>query len=265
MPYADLNGVRIYYEVHGEGEPVIFLNGILATTASWAFQLPVFSKEFKVILMDFRGQGNSDKPRTRYTMDMHVEDVRALLDHLGVDKVHVVGISYGAEVGMMFALKYPERVRSLVVACAVSHVDRPMRLRADRWMMAARLRSGRYLFITMVPDIYSDEFIGERWDFISSTAPRFEEVDFDAFIELLKSFMELDITDRLGEIKAPTLVVAAEEDRTKPPRYSRLIHERIPNSELVIIKGAGHVVIWEKPDEFNEVVLRFLRKHSGDP
>ena len=147
----------------------------------------------------------------------------------------------------------------------MSHVDKPMRLRADRWMMAARLRSGRYLFITMVPDIYSDEFVERRRDFVCSTAPRFEEVDFDAFIELLKSFMELDITDRLDQIKVPTLVVAAEEDRTKPPRYSRLIHERIPNSELVIIKGAGHVVIWEKPAEFNEVVLRFLKKHSGSP
>ena len=263
MPYASVNGARIYYEVHGEGEPVIFLNGILANTASWAFQLPVFSREFEVILMDFRGQGRSDKPRMRYTMEMHADDVRALLDHLDVQRAHVVGISYGAEVGMIFALRYPERVRSLVVACAVSHVDRPMRLRADRWLMAARLRSGRFLFLTVVPDIYSDEFLEERWEFVRTTAPRFDEVDFDAFIELLKSFLELDITDELDKIRAPTLVIAGGEDRVKPPRYSRLIHERIPNSEFVIIEGAGHVVVWEKPAEFNSVVLSFLKKHSG--
>jgi len=263
MPYAKINGVNIYYEVHGEGEPVIMLNGILGSTRSWAPQLPaLINNGFKVILMDFRGQWNSDKPRIRYTMEMHADDVRGLLDFLKIDKVHVVGISYGGEVGMIFAIKYPERVKSLVVTCSIPRADRYARLIADKWMMAARLRSGKFLFLTMVTDIYSPQFINEHWDFIEKTIPAFEEVDFDAFIELLKSFMELDIEDKLHLIKAPTLIVTASNDRTKPDIYSKRMKERIPNSELVVIENAGHIVNWEKPEEYNRIIIDFLKRHK---
>lgn len=260
MPFAKINGVNIYYEVHGEGEPVILLNGILANTRSWFLQVPaLINNGFKVVLMDFRGQGASDKPRTRYSMEMHADDVKALLDFLGIKKAHVIGISYGGEVGMIFTIKYPETVKSLVVTCSVPKADRYARLMADKWMMAARFRSGKYLFLTMVTDIYSPAFINNNWNFIERTILAFEEVDFDAFIELLKSFMELDIEDKLHSIKVPTLVIGAEYDRTKPWIYSKMISDKIPNSKLLIIKDAGHVVIWEKPDEYNKAILEFLK------
>ncbi|MGQ4891335.1 MAG: alpha/beta fold hydrolase [Candidatus Njordarchaeia archaeon] len=261
MPYVKINGVNIYYEIHGEGEPIILLNGILASTASWAFQVPVLvNSGYKVILMDFRGQWKSDRPRERYSMEQQAEDVKDLLDHLGIKNVNVLGISYGGEVGMILAIKYPDLVKTLIVACSVPIVDRYLRLIADKWMMAARLRSGKYLFLSMVTDIYSPSFINEKWDFIEKTILSFEEVDFEAFIELLKSFMELNILDDLHKIRSPTLIITAGRDKTKPDIYSKMMHERIPNSELRIIEGAGHVVNWEKPEEFNKVILEFLKK-----
>ncbi len=263
IPYAAVNGVKIYYELLGKGEIVVFLNGILANTQSWMNQAPFFSKKFQVLLLDFRGQGNSEKPATKYTMETHADDIKAVMDQLGIAKVHMVGISFGAEVAMVFATKYPEMLKSLVIACAVSHIDPIVKALAGRWLIAARLRSGRYLFEAVYPDVFSDEFIEKKWDFICSTAPLYDtSVDIDAFIELLKGFMQLNVTLELSKIKTPTLVIAAENDKIKPLKYSKIIHEKIAKSEFVMIKDSGHTVIWEKPEEFNTVVLKFIGKHQ---
>ncbi|TET12407.1 MAG: alpha/beta fold hydrolase, partial [Candidatus Thorarchaeota archaeon] len=97
MPFSKVNGINIYYEIHGEGESVIFGNGIFQNTLGWVNQLPVFSKEYQVILYDMRGQGQSEKPEDPYSFEIHAEDQKALLQNLGISKVHHVGISYGAE------------------------------------------------------------------------------------------------------------------------------------------------------------------------
>jgi len=263
MPYVKVNGYNIYYEIHGDGEPVILLNGILANTTSWSLQVPaLINNGFKVILMDFIGQGKSDKPMIKYNMEMHADFVKGLLDHLGIDKVNVVGISYGGEVGLIFTLKYQEMVKSLTTICSISKVNRVIKAMADRWLLAARFKSGRFLFQIMYPDIYSDEFIENKWEFIQSTAPNFDLVDFDAFIELLKSFMELDITDKLHKIKVPTLVIAAAGDKIKPIKYVKIIHEKIEGSVFKVIEDAGHLVIWEKPELVNNVLINFLKSRN---
>jgi len=266
MPYALINGVRIYYEVHGEGEPIILLNGILMNTRSWAPQLSAFvNNGLKVILMDYRGQGLSDKPRIKYSIDTLVDDIKGLLDHLNIKKVHMLGISYGGVLAMRFAIKYQDYLKSLIIVDTTPIADHYIKRICDQWMMAARLHSGRYLFLTMIPTIYSAYFINERWDFVSSTATAFEKVDFDAFIELLKTVFDKDVNvlDELHKIKVPTLIIAGERDKFAPPEiYSKMIHERIEGSELVIIEKAGHVVIWEKPIEFNAIVIDFIKRHK---
>jgi pimeloyl-ACP methyl ester carboxylesterase len=262
MPYADVNGNKIYYETHGKGDALVLLNGILANTSSWFNQVPFFSKKFNVITMDFRGQGRSDKPVMRYPMELHANDLKGLLDYLKINKAHIVGISFGAEVALIFAARYPHKVKTLVTACAVSHVDSVVRSMADKWLTTARLRSGRYLFEAVYPDVFSPEFIQKRWDFVGSTAPLYDTaVDLDAFIELLKGFMQLNATSDLHRIKAPTLVIAGENDKIKPLKYSKVIQKNVANSRLAVIKGSGHTVIWEKPEEFNTLVLRFLEEY----
>jgi 3-oxoadipate enol-lactonase len=265
LPFVDVNGVKVYCEVHGKGQTILFLNGVLANTSSWFGQIPYFSKNYQTVLMDFRGQGKSDKPSTRYPMEMHADDVKAVMDHLKIAKAHVVGISFGAEVGLIFATRYPQRLKTLVSACAVSHVDNAVRAMAERWLTAARLRSGRYLFEAVYPDAFSTEFIEKRWDFVSSTAPLYDTaVDIDGFIELMKGFMKLDVTPDLHKIKIPTLVIAAENDKIKSLRYSETIHNKIVGSRLLVIKDAGHTVIWEKPEEFNRAVFHFIGETSTE-
>ena len=124
MPYADLEGFRCYYEVHGPagGDVLVLSNGILMSTASWAFQTPVLSKRHRVLLYDCRGMWQSSHPSGPYSMSQHADDLAALLDHLEVERAHIGGISYGAELSMWFSLRYPERTRSLVLSSAVARV-----------------------------------------------------------------------------------------------------------------------------------------------
>ncbi|MEM3596756.1 MAG: alpha/beta hydrolase [Candidatus Bathyarchaeia archaeon] len=263
MPYAKINDIQMYYELHGAGETIVFLNGILANTSSWMNQVPYFAKQFQTLLLDFRGQGKSEKPLMKYPMELHVEDLRALMQKLKIQSAHIVGISFGGEVALIFATRYPEMVKSLIVSCAVSHVDPVVKAIVERWLIAARLRSGKYLFQAVYPDIFSDEFIEKRWDFVSGTAPIYDTaVDIDAFIELLKGFMQLNITPELYKIKKPTLIIAAENDKIKPPKYSKIIHNKIQGSRFVAIKNSGHAVIWERPEEFNNIALQFIKEQQ---
>ena len=236
----------------------------MASTASWGFQVPAFlARGYRVVLMDFAGQGQSSKPKTTYVMRQHVGEVRAVLDAEGIESANIVGVSYGGEVALLCGIDAPERVKSLVVSNSVGRIDRAVRARAERWLMAARFRSGRILWQCVYPDIYSAGFLEKNWEFVAKTAPAFDLLDFDALCEMLKAFMKLDVTGGLGKIRAPTLVLASEEDGTKPARYSEEIHRGIRGSKLLVVPGVGHMLNWEKPQEFNRLVLEFLSSLSS--
>jgi 3-oxoadipate enol-lactonase len=120
MPVTEIRGTSIAYELAGEGPPLVFLNGVMMTVQSWVFQRRALAGRFRCVLHDFRGQLLS--PGRVAHMSEHVDDLAALLDHLGIESAHVAGTSYGGEVGMMFAAAHPERVRSLAVITSVSHM-----------------------------------------------------------------------------------------------------------------------------------------------
>jgi 3-oxoadipate enol-lactonase len=262
MPTERINGIEIYYEIHGEGEPVIFGNGVFSNTMGWLNQTPVFSKEFQVILYDMRGQGRSQKPESDYTFDLHAEDQKALLDHLGIKKVHHVGISYGAELGLVFALKYPKMLKSLVVSSAVSHIEPLLREMCLLWRYACVQADPDLFFHATVPLNFGQEFIQEQYAILEAAKGRYADLNYPALVRLLDSFLQLDITDKLDQIEVPACVIAGEEDILKPAYpYSNLIHERLPHSEMVLVRGAGHAITFDKPEEFNSVVIGFLRKH----
>lgn len=261
MPFlTSYDNTRIYYEVYGEGDiNLVFLNGVMADTNSWVYQKNFFvKKRFKAILHDFRGQGKSDKPKISYSMDMHVEDLRCLLELLEIKKAVLIGLSYGGKVALLYTLKYPDTVDKLILLDTVHVVDKPLRARVDRWLYATRLRSGRVLFQIVYPDIYSDRFIEENWDFIMKTAPNFEYLDFDSLEGLLIAFMKIDLRGSISSIETPTLIIVGKEDKVFPPRYSRLIHSEIKQSKYIEVEDAGHVMIWEKPDEVNKLIYGFI-------
>ncbi len=261
MPIRKINGINIYYEIHGQGEPVIFGNGIFSNTLGWVNQLSTFSREYQVILYDMRGQGQSDKPKGPYSFDIHADDQMALLEELGISKVHHVGISYGAELGMVFALKYPDTLKSLVVCSGVSFVGTLLYKMCELWRYACVLEDPELFYYATLPLNFGETFLKAQAAILEQAKARYAQLDFAALVRLIDSFLMLDITEQLPKIKIPTCVIAGEKDILKPAHpYSSLIHDSLSNSEMVIVRDSGHAITFEKPEEFNSIVLGFLHK-----
>ncbi len=280
MPQLDVDGISLYYEIRGRGagaegaqdeapapvpggETVVLLNGVLMTTESWAFQSQVLEPRCRVILHDLRGQLRSPLAGRACCFERHVDDLAALLDHLGVDSCHLAGTSYGGEVGLLFAASHPERVRSLTVIASVSKPEPPLILRVDEWAeIAAADPPALYRF--MAPAVFSAGYLARSRAVIALGETRLAEARddfFDDFRRLVAAFRELDLTGVLGAVACPTLIVAAEEDALKCVHYSRALAGAIAGSELLIVPGAGHAVVLEKPGEINTALLGFLAKN----
>jgi 3-oxoadipate enol-lactonase len=266
MPRIAANRIQIYYELHGpeDAEVVVLSNGILMSTVTWGFQAPVLARRHRVLLYDCRGMWQSDHPAGPYSMDLHADDLAALLDALGIERAHIAGISYGGELSMAFALKYPARTRSLVVSSSVSQIDPLLRAWGDSWIAAARLRDPEMLFNVTCPLNFSEAYIAANPAALAAARQRYGLLDMDAFLELMLAFTRLDLTPRLHAITAPTLVMVGEDDLLKPRKYSEIIAREIPRASLVTVPHAGHAVCLEQPQVFNSLLLGFLALHAED-
>jgi pimeloyl-ACP methyl ester carboxylesterase len=232
------------------------------STASWAFQTPVLSQHYRLLLYDCRGMWQSDHPPGPYTMELHADDLAALLAGLGIERAHIGGTSYGAEISLAFALKYPERTKSLIVTSAVSQVDAQLRGMIDAWAYAARARDPEMLYQVVYPLTFSEAWIADNQEALTLARERYELLDMDAFLELLRCFSRLDLTAKLHKIAAPALVVVGEEDALKPRKYAEIMAAEIPNAEYALIPHAGHAAMWEQAGVFNSLILGFLAKHG---
>ncbi len=262
MPHIVVNGTDLYYELHGPtGAPVlVLLNGILMGTASWPYQVPVLSQHYRLLLHDCRGQWQSAHPEGPYTMELHADDLAALLDALDIQRAHIMGISYGGEIAMTFALKYPARVRSLVLSSTVSHSEPALRLIIAGWLRAARLHDPDLFFEVTATDNFSAAWIAANRPLLEAARQRYATLDFEAVARLCECFLAYDIRASLGQIKAPTLVMVGEDDHLKGRDYAEYIASHIPGAELLVIPHAGHAVCWERPGEFNTLILGFLAR-----
>ena len=263
MPRLCVNGVELHYEFHGpeDGELLILNNGVFMSTAAWAFQLPELAMRYRVLAYDMRGQGQSEHPESEYSLELHAQDLVALMDALGLAKAHMVGTSYGGELNLLMGIHHPERCQSLVIIASVSHSDPLLVAMIERWRLAARLNDGPAFFRLIYADVYSEAFLASRPDLIPMAEQRYSLLDLPAAGRLIESFQRFNVTADLGRISVPTCLVAAELDLLKPPKYAELMHRAIPGSEYHLIPGAGHVVVIEKAGEVNTIILGFLARH----
>lgn len=262
MPYLLVNNIKIYYEVHGGGEPIALLNGILMTTEGWGFQVNALAKKFKVILHDFKGQGRSDKPKEEYSLEQHTTDFRKLLEYLHINKVHIIGISYGGIVALDYYYKYPESVKSLVL---INVVCSPLTIKGitERWLEGCKTKDLEKFIDSWIRDIYSENFLSL---YEKELRKRLMEVlknfDFEAgclLLQMGKKLIKRGVFKRyLEKIEVPTLIIVAENDALNSIDCAKFMNKEIRNSKLKIISNAGHGVIIEKPLETNEIILDFL-------
>ncbi|NTV37945.1 MAG: alpha/beta fold hydrolase [Anaerolineales bacterium] len=265
MPNIRVNGTELYYELHGpeDADVVVLSNGVLMSTASWGLQTPVLAKHQRVLLYDCRGMWRSEHPKGPYTMELHADDLAGLLEALHIERAHIAGISYGAEVSMAFALKYPQRTKSLFLASAVSASEPVLRGLIATWRAAVQAGDAQRLFDTSFMLNFSDAYIAANRAAIEGAASRYTKLDMHAVLELLDCFDRMDLTRELHAITAPTLVLVGEEDMLKPRKYSEIIAAEIRGADLVVVPGAGHAVCLEKPALFNAILLGFLAVHQS--
>jgi len=249
------------FDKEGRGEPVVFLNGIMMTMASWGAQRSHFSQNFHCIFHDFRDQMWSGRLTERYSMDIHAEDLVRLLDHIGVERCHIVGTSYGGEVGMLFALAYPDRVSTLTAIACVPWSDALLQFQVGLWRNAARW-SAQWLYELLAAFSFSGNFLAAQPEYIQKGIARLSALPpdyFEGFIRLCDAFFKLDLRGQLEKISVPSLIISPGADILKAPWYSRYMAERIPGAILWEVPFAGHAVVLEQPEAINARVEHFLR------
>lgn len=267
MPKISIMGKDLFYETYGDGEPIIFLNGIMMSTLSWKPFVKVFSR-YKMVLVDLIDQGNSAKADGEYDQFLHVEMLKELLDKLGYERIHMFGISYGGEVAMKFAVRYGQSLYSLILSNTTAKTTNIMKDIEAAWDYAASTHNGRIFFKTTMPLIYSRKFYEEN----SSWLEKREEVLskaltedwYEGFRRAIRSASSHNVTEDLPRINVPTLVMGSELDIMTPLIYQNLIHENIENSRMIILKDAGHASMYEKPQEFASSILGFLECYDKE-
>jgi len=268
MPKVKIKDKNIYYELYGEGEPIVILNGIMMSTASWSAFIDQLSANNKLVLVDLVDQGQSDKADEQYSQDFHVECLVELFNKLNLGQVHLLGISYGGEVAQRFALKYEDRLLSLILSNTTSYTNKLLKDIGESWIYAAKTYDGRAFFKATMPFIYSAEFYEANIDWLMARERAFSQALkpewYEGFIRLVRSAEDLNITDEIHKIKVPTLIIGSEFDATTPIRYQEEIHRRIENSKFVMVKGAGHALMYEKPLEFLTLVLGFIKSYNKE-
>lgn len=264
MPTAKVNGTELYYEVHGpdDGDVIVLSNGVMMSTATWAAQKDALSKQYRLVLYDCRGMWKSEHPEGPYTMEMHADDLLGLLDFLKIEKAHIAGISYGSEVSMTFAAKYPERTKTLIVIDGVAYVDPFLRAKTLPWLRAAEMGDHQMLLDTSVFFNFSADVLAKNYELFSD-ANRVKGLDLKSFETLMHCFYAFDIRDELKTIEAPSLVVVGEADLIKTPEHAEFIYSELPNAEMLIVAGAGHAVCVDRPGELNTAILGFVGKHTA--
>jgi len=262
MSFSTVNDIRLFYELHGpaDGFPVVFINGLTADTSSWLFQVPAFAGQWRVLLYDCRGQGRSDKPSGPYPTMQHVQDLLGLLDALGLERAHIVGLSNGGAVAMNFAADHPERVAHLVLSDTFAHGDALMESKLASWLAAVEAGGALLRFDVATPWVWGRDFLAGQADILAQMRAKASQANQDAVCALIQGIQGYDITSRLPDIQSPTLVLVGEEDVLTPPWYARELAQEIRDARLVIVPEAGHALPIEQPMVFNALVLSFLQE-----
>ena len=264
MPQVAVNGIKVYYEIHGKGDPLVLIMGLRRNAEWWYCQIPALSEHFKVIAFDNRGAGRSDKPRMDYSIRLSADDTAALLEALGIKRAHVLGISMGGYIAQELAINYPDKVRSLILGCTSCGGERAVLMSQERmkdFEAVDGLTPEQILRKNM--DIYfSDEFIQEHPEKIKE----FMEISFrypqpaEFFERQFAACLKHDTVDRLRLISVPTLIMAGEDDPLVPSENSRILKDLMPVAELFLFPGCRHCFFIEASEEFNQRAVAFFSR-----
>ena len=265
MTTVRANGIDLYYELHGTGEPVVLIQGLGANVTGWDSQLEPLARDYQLIAFDNRGAGRSEKPAEAYSIHQMADDTVALMDELGIPTAHVFGMSMGGMIAQDMYHRHRARVRSLILAGTMA--GGPMATFPDTSIfqqfisngatsMAAAIAEGLKLF-------YSEKFLAKNKDWLvkRSLANMSLMAPPHALQKQVMAVVGFNVHGLLSKIQAPTLVMGATDDQIVPFANQQLLAKRIPDANFVPFEGAGHGFLTERAVAVNRAVLDFWGEH----
>jgi pimeloyl-ACP methyl ester carboxylesterase len=269
LPIVQVNNIKIYYKIHGEGTPFILIRGLSSSLVDWVpYNIEQFSKSFKTILFDNRGVGRTDIPGGNYNTKMMAGDTVGLMDALGIKKTYLLGFSMGGCIAQEMVLNYPNRVTKLVLSSSwsgPSHgIVTPIPEENPFPKMLPLMKEGKFekvariLINSLFPEDYKKrnphivEKVIKNYMTHPPTPKGFEGQS--AYVETFETY------DRLSEIKIPTLILHGTEDKILPVENAKILAEKIPSAELMLFENAGHGLIVQEYKLWTQKVIEFLKR-----
>lgn len=267
MPIARAGSRDIYYELLGEGYPIVFISGITLDHSIWKlFQVPTFtSAGFKCLVFDNRDVGRTGNSSIGpYGIGQFVDDTIGLLDQLGLESPHVIGYSMGGMIAQELSIKFPNRVRSLTLLSTLPKPDDYTKALMESLKSAKQGLPTEVFYRTLGLRVFTHRFFNNpeavrMWmeRVLSNPHPQ----SIAGFVRQADAIIGHDTQNRLSEITVPTHVIVGDEDILTPPRYAQILADRIPGARLTTVAGVGHAVPAEAAEKFNRVALDFLAQH----
>ena len=266
MPKVRANGIEIYYEEAGSGEPLLMIIGFGGDHQAWACQVPAFVEKYRVITIDNRGAGQSDVPDVAYSTRMMADDAVGVLDALGIERAHVLGVSMGGMIAQEVALNHPRRVRSLQLHCTYARADQYMLALMESWRSIRAKATQEEWMRTVALWLFAPATYRERPEFVevvvqTALANPFPFSDV-GFLRQGDAVRTHDTLERLPALTCPTLISVGDEDILVPPRFSRQLAAALPKAHFRTFPHLAHGYFWEDPTQFNTMCLDFLREHT---
>ena len=257
------NSIDIHYTIEGDGPVVTMSHALGCNISLWDEQAKALSERYRVLRYDTRGHGGSSAPPGPYSLEQMADDLHGLLTGLGVTATHFVGISMGGMIGQIFALKYPSMVKSLVLCSTTSRYPTAIR---SAWVERIRTVETKGMEPMVEPALerwFTAAFRERHHDVMDGVRAMIRGTPPQGYIGCCYAIPTIDVADRLGEVRCPTLIVAGEDDPGTPVPMAQEIRAAIPSSELAILPSASHLCNLEQPEAFNHVLLGFLDKVTG--
>lgn len=264
LPAIQTERLKMYYEVRGQGDPVLLIRGLGSTCEGFKPQVEGLSPHFRVISFDNRCVGRTDQPQEPFTIADMADDTAALLDALGIESAHVFGVSLGGMIAQELVLRHPKKVQRLALGC--THAGPRTAARAPEWAIRifdeSRDMPRRDALRHSIPILFSTKTVAERPELVEDVLAVMEHNNQpkSSYLLQLGAVMKHDTIDRLSQITHRTLVMTGTEDTLVAPANSELIAKRIPGSRLLEFEDTGHVFFTEKPETVNRVLIDFFRE-----
>lgn len=258
------DNLNLYYDIKGNihaQETVVFLNGLTQSTDAWILMLPYFKEKYKIVLVDFIFQGQSDKSGEWRDFDTHAKDLKGVLDQENITQSNIIGISYGSLVAQHFAVLYPEYIKKLVLISTFAHKTPYYEAIELSWWRALEMGGYNLMLDIMLPSVLSESYFSNP--LVSITKLKNGRKDLNQNAEAIFSLMKAtrerkDFRKDLNKIKAATLIIQGDKDMLFPVHLAEEVQKNIRNSKLIVVKNAGHTLNLEHVGEVSGYIIDYL-------